>query len=219
MDELSQLLQKLKPTQTNFSPLESAQWHTNQDGKISRKAFKERLGCIAKEHPEWLESIQVTGNRCRKLREVFHKIDLDQSGSIDMAELKSFGLNKRKSREQWRDWSDEQCDKIMDASDKDKNGMIDEEEFVDHWLKAMVESRMDAADTIVATTVSPSSEPGTPNPVQKVVAEPNPEEQEEVEEGQSCENSQPGLFNLMNAAIGPAVVAVLVLGVRRYVRS
>jgi len=119
----------------------------------------------------------------------------------------------------------------MDASDKDKNGMIDEEEFVDHWLKvtatdtndgdfdAMVESWMDAADTIVATTVSPSSEPGTPNPVQKVVAEPNPEEQEEVEEGQSCENSQPGLFNLMNAAIGLAVVAVLALGVRRYVRS
>ena len=75
------------------------------------------------------------------LAECFAVFDLDRSGSIDVVELLELGLARRRLGHAHDHWGEEEAVALATALDKDLDGTVSLEEFVDGFTEAMSRAR------------------------------------------------------------------------------
>ena len=76
-------------------------------------------------------------DRVRELQNVFHCFDLDGSGTIEPAELMILGQRRTELGHKTRIWTPEKNRRMVDNMDLDVDGVIDESEFVKHYLSGL----------------------------------------------------------------------------------
>jgi len=98
---------------------------------------------------------------------VFRAFDLDGSGQMEPKELLVLGKQRSKLGQKQREWTEEKNAKLIAKMDKDGDGSIDEEEFVQHFLVALHEESdsvfLQTVDDFIACALGLSaSNPGAP---------------------------------------------------------
>jgi len=76
-------------------------------------------------------------SRRLQLKKIFAAFDYDNSGAVEPEELLVLGQRRRALGQKERIWTEERNARLVSRMDKNKDGQIDEDEFVDHFLEAL----------------------------------------------------------------------------------
>jgi len=76
-------------------------------------------------------------DRAAELRKVFAAFDYDGSGAVGREELQVLGEQRKTLGQIQRVWTPERNARLMQRMDENGNGVIDEEEFVKHFMVAL----------------------------------------------------------------------------------
>lgn len=76
-------------------------------------------------------------HRSQELGKVFCLFDLDNSGAIDPEELMVLGILRKELGHKMRVWTEERNSKMIAEMDRNADGLIQQEEFVEFYLKGL----------------------------------------------------------------------------------
>ena len=97
----------------------------------------QRDGNQSQREDDRAKNMRVQRDRKGALAKVFRNFDLDSSGSIEPDELKILGQMRKYLGQKKRHWDEAKNKKLLKSVDKDKNGNIEMDEFVAHFIKAL----------------------------------------------------------------------------------
>jgi len=100
-------------------------------------------------HPEGVYSLQEM-DREQSLKEVFHQFDLDVSGSIEPQELLRLGRMRRQLGQKEGQWTYAHNRRLIARMDRNKDGLISEQEFVRHFDEEFKGLSQDEFATLMA---------------------------------------------------------------------
>jgi len=76
------------------------------------------------------------------LQQVFGAFDLDQSGQIESSELLQLG-KARRAQQNCQQWTEQQNIRLVKQMDLNRDGLIDQAEFVAHFDRALPSSSVE----------------------------------------------------------------------------
>jgi len=88
-------------------------------------------------------------HRTQSLAALFDEFDLDSSGAITKEELQKLGEARRSLGQKKGAWTEEQNARLVAKIDQDGNGLIEKEEFVTHFNRALARERFEFDNTMV----------------------------------------------------------------------
>jgi len=127
VDELSDLLHKLKPNQSKFNLKKALeQWDTDGSGDISKIEFKERMRELAKDHPHWIQNIQDAAPELRVFQQA--KDVLDDPAQVTRKEFREL-LDSNANLRNLLDAKEKKCDQLFDELDANGDGVVSWDEL------------------------------------------------------------------------------------------